>query len=92
MAFHSFFYCVLIEFYRPKKSPVSGLFIDGIYGMRLPPPLGIFCPLTTGPTGTTGGAKLGIFPVPMTRLTVCVETQIRKPGARAVAMASNTVS
>src|SRR2546421_276781 len=45
-------------------------------------------PLSTGPTGTNGGAKGGMGPFPMTSITCCMGSHMRKASESTVAMAS----
>ena len=45
-------------------------------------------PLTTGPTGTNGGANEGTGPLPSTAITICDEFQMRNASDATVAMAS----
>src|SRR5262249_33180898 len=48
-------------------------------------------PMTTGPTGTKGGANVGIGPLPMTSITCCATSQMAKPSAHTSAIESKTV-
>src|SRR5215831_16320081 len=43
-------------------------------------------PPITGPTGTKGGAKVGICPLPMTSITCCIGSHMRNDIARTVEM------
>src|SRR5450432_1939090 len=52
------------------------------------PGMGMLSPPTTGPTGTTGGAKVGIGPLPRTRDTSCDGSQMRNASESTVAMDS----
>src|SRR5438132_8012333 len=44
-------------------------------------------PPTTGPTGTNGGAKVGIGPLPITSITCCIGSHIRNASDSTVAIA-----
>src|SRR5712691_5397864 len=62
-----------------------------VHAMRWPG-MGRLSPMTTGPTGTKGGAKVGIWPLPITSITCCIGSHIRKARASTVAMASWSAS
>src|SRR6059058_829337 len=57
------------------------------YAIRWPG-AAMLSPPTTGPTGTNGGAKVGIGPLPMTSITCCIGSHIRNASESTVAMAS----
>src|ERR671923_814759 len=56
------------------------------------PGVGMLLPPTTGPTGTNGGANVGMGPCPRTSITCCEGSQIMKASARTVAIASWSAS
>src|SRR5207245_2073792 len=49
-------------------------------------------PLSTGPTGTNGGAKMGMGPLPITSDTICIGSHMRNASASTVAIASCSAS
>src|SRR5215470_19525645 len=55
------------------------------------PGMAMLSPMTTGPTGTKGGAKVGIGPLPITSITCCATIQIAKPRAQTSAIESKSV-
>ena len=54
--------------------------------------MGRVSPPTTGPTGTNGGAKVGIGPLPSTSITCCAGSHMRNASDSTVAIASNSAS